>query len=45
MLGLEPVAWIIVSKWIIFLGLIGLIGARIRRNETATLERRRMLGR
>jgi hypothetical protein len=34
MLGLDSVAWIIVSTWIIGLGLIGLIRAWIRRNET-----------
>jgi hypothetical protein len=38
MLGLDPVAWIIVSTWIIGLGLIALIRAWIRRNETPRRE-------
>jgi hypothetical protein len=33
MLGLDPVAWIIVATWIIGLGLIALVRAWINRNE------------
>ena len=42
MLGLDPVAWIIVATWIIGLGLFAVIRAWIRRNETP---RRGTLGR